>query len=109
MIDALESLKAQDLVSIDMRNQSDMIDCMIICTGTSSRHVSSLADNLIQQAKAARLQYVHAEGMDEAEWVLVDLGAIVVHIMQSTIRDYYQLERLWQPFAEREFNPAASS
>jgi len=94
---------------MDIRSQSEMFDCMVVCTGSSSRHVKSLADNLIRQAKIAKHAYIHAEGMEEAEWVLVDLGDTVVHIMQREARDYYQIERLWQPFAEQAFNPAASS
>ena len=91
---------------MDVRSQSDVIDYMVVCTGTSNRHVKSLASHLVQQAKTAQFSFIQTEGMDDAEWVLVDLGSTVVHIMQSEMRDYYQIERLWQPFADKAFNPS---
>lgn len=93
--EALEELKARETRKIDVRSLTPLTDWMLICTGTSSRHVKSLADNLVLKAKQAGHQPKGVEGLDEGEWVLVDLGGVVVHIMQAQTRAFYQLEKLW--------------
>ncbi|AQZ94903.1 ribosome silencing factor [Halopseudomonas phragmitis] len=97
----LDELKAKDVVKIDVREQTSVTDYMIIASGTSSRHVSSLSDNLVEKAKAAGRQPLGVEGQDSGEWVLVDLGDVVVHIMQPATRQFYDLERLWQSAESR--------
>ncbi|MGB1556997.1 MAG: ribosome silencing factor [Oceanococcaceae bacterium] len=94
-LNALDELKGRDLRLLDVRPLTALTDWMLLCTGTSNRHVKSLADNLIQSAKQAGHQPSGVEGMDQAEWVLVDLGGVVVHIMQAQTRAFYQLEKLW--------------
>lgn len=94
-IDALEDLKGRNIVSLDVEKISDFTDIMIFCSGTSSRHVKSLANNVVVEAKANNVTPLGVEGTDQGEWVLVDLGDIVVHIMQPNIREFYQLEQLW--------------
>ncbi len=99
---ALEDLKAQDINIIDVKGKTSMTDMMMIATGTSSTHVKSIADNVAMEAKHNGIQPLGVEGSDvNAEWVLVDLGDIVVHVMQAKIRDFYQLEKLWA-MAEEE-------
>ncbi len=95
VIGILDDLKAVDLRSLDVRDKSAVTDIMVICSGTSSRHVRALTDNVIQKVKAAGITLLGVEGEAAAEWALVDLGDVVVHIMLPEVRDFYQLERLW--------------
>ena len=95
VIDALEDLKAVNTVSLDVSGLTDVMDHMIITSGTSSRHVKSLASNVGAEAKKVGVQPIGVEGADAGEWVLVDFGDIVVHVMQPATRDFYDLERLW--------------
>ena len=93
--DAIEEIKGLDLKFIDVRELTTITDYMVVCTGTSNRHVKSIADNIVVQAKAAGYRPLGIEGLDAAEWVLVDLGDIVAHVMQAQTRAFYQLEKLW--------------
>ena len=79
-----------------------MTDYMLVATGTSSRHVSSIIDHLVLQSKKSDIQVQGVEGQRKAEWVLVDFGDAIVHVMQHKSRDFYQLERLWSPVDKTE-------
>ena len=92
---ALEELKAKDVVQIDVRGRSSVADYMVIASGTSSRHVKSIGDEVVRFAKKLGVMPLGVEGEREAEWVLVDLGDVVVHIMLPRVREFYALERLW--------------
>jgi len=94
-IDALEDLKAQDILCLDVSDKTDITDYMIVASGTSSRHVKSLANNLVSEAKHRGLQPIGVEGMDQGDWVLIDLNAVIVHLMQPQVRDFYDIESLW--------------
>lgn len=94
-LDALDELKAEDVNVIDVRDQTDIADYMIVAGGRSSRHVSGVAENVVQRAKEAGSPPLGVEGLREGEWVLVDLCDIIVHVMQPEARDFYQLEKLW--------------
>lgn len=95
VVDALDEMKAVDVRVLDVRGRSSFTDIMVIASGTSSRHVKSLADNVILKARQSGVALLGAEGERTAEWVLVDLGEVVVHVMQPQIRDFYNLEKLW--------------
>jgi ribosome-associated protein len=92
---ALEDLKAKDVREIDVRGKTSIADILVIASGTSTRHVKSIADEVVKYAKQAGMMPLGVEGQREAEWVLVDLGDIVVHVMLPRIREFYGLERLW--------------
>ncbi len=91
---ALEDLKAVELVNIDVSEKSSFADNMLVCTGTSRRHVVSLADHVMLEAKKAG-HPARGEGLESGEWALVDLGDVIVHVMQKSTRDLYELEKLW--------------
>ncbi|MCP3428766.1 ribosome silencing factor [Opacimonas viscosa] len=95
VIDKLDDMKGRDLVDIDVTGRSTITDTMLICSGNSKRHVRSIAENLVVEMKQAGMPPLSIEGADTGEWVLVDLGDIVVHVMQDETRDFYQLEKLW--------------
>ena len=95
VLDALDELKARDVREIDVRGKTSIADLLIIASGTSTRHVKSLADEVVKFVKRAGMLPLGVEGQQEAEWVLVDLGDIIVHVMLPRIREFYGLERLW--------------
>ena len=95
VLDALEDLKAKDVREIDVRGKTSITDLLVVASGTSTRHVKSIADEVVKFAKRAGVLPIGVEGEREAEWVLVDLGDIVVHVMLPRIREFYGLERLW--------------
>lgn len=95
VIDALENLKAIDIRNIDVRGITSIADYMIIATGNSNRQVKALADKVEQSVKDKGLVPLGNEGVEEGDWALIDLGDIIVHIMRPPIREYYQLEKLW--------------
>lgn len=94
-IGALEDLKGQDIKLLDVRKLTTVTDTMLICTGTSNRHVSSLAQSVFEASKKAGFPPLGMEGRETGEWVVVDLNDVVVHVMQSQARAHYQLEKLW--------------
>lgn len=97
---AIDDLKALDIVALDVHTLTTITDVMIICSGRSNRHVRSIAENVATTAKKNGIHYVHTEGEKESEWVIVDLGDVVVHVMQPAIRSFYNLEDLWTPVQE---------
>ncbi len=95
VIAALEDGKARDIVSLDVAKLTDITDHMVIASGTSNRHVKALVDRVAETAKAAGIGVIGIEGRELNEWVLMDLGDVLVHVMQSEARSFYDLERLW--------------
>ncbi len=95
VVEAIEDLKGDDITCLNVAGQTSVTDCMVIACGTSNRHVKSLADNVIDQCKKNGVRPLGVEGQDKAEWVLVDLGDVVVHLMLPATRQFYDLERLW--------------
>ena len=96
VIGKIEDMKARDIVTIDVEGKSTITDTLIVCSGNSKKHVSSIAENLVVEMKAANMPPLSVEGKETGEWVLVDLGNVVVHVMQDETRNFYQLEKLWQ-------------
>ena len=92
---AVEEIKAKDVVEIDVRGKSSVADYLVIASGTSTRHVKSIADEVVKFAKKLDVMPLGVEGEREAEWVLVDLGDVIVHVMLPRVREFYALERLW--------------
>ncbi len=95
IVTKLDDLKATEIQRIDVRGKSSVTDDMVICTGSSSRHVSSLAQKLIDESKLAGFETFGEEGKTTADWIVVDFGQAIVHIMQRESREMYQLEKLW--------------
>jgi len=93
---ALEDLKAENIVELDVRDKTDVTDYIVVASGNSSRHVKSIANNVAMEAKKAGHPPIGVEGEAEGEWMLVDLADVVVHVMQPQIREFYDLESLWQ-------------
>lgn len=95
VLDALEERKGHDIRVLDIREMASFTDLMIIATGQSTRQVKALADRVVEVSKALGIRPIGIEGEREAEWILVDLGDVVVHIMLPNIRDFYSLDTLW--------------
>ncbi len=98
---ALEDLKAEDIEVLDVRDLTTMTDYMVIASGSSSRKVKAMAGSVMEAAKARGLQPIGSEGEQTCDWILVDLGNVIVHAMQREPRLFYQLEKLWSS-TERE-------
>ncbi|MDA7849668.1 ribosome silencing factor [Porticoccaceae bacterium] len=95
IINALEDVKAQDIVSIDVKELTGVMDTMVVASGNSNRQVKSLANNVVVDAKKAGFDLIGIEGDDVSEWILVDFGDVIVHIMLPATRVFYDLEKLW--------------
>ena len=95
VINALEEIKATNINSIDVRELTGMMDTMVVATGNSNRQVKSLATSVVVDAKKAGFELIGVEGDDTSEWILVDFGDVIVHIMLPATREFYDLERLW--------------
>lgn len=107
VIDALEDLKAQEIKVLDVRGMSSITDYMIIASGSSNRQVAAIADNVTKKVKEQGYRPLGEEGANEGEWVLVDLGDIIVHVMQPQVRDFYQLEKLWGELGKTDAHATA--
>lgn len=95
LTETLSGLKAQNIEVIDVKGKSSITDTMIVCSATSSRHAASTADNLINESKKSGVEVFAQEGKAVADWIVVDFGQAIVHILQNDSRELYQLEKLW--------------
>ncbi|MFN3825357.1 MAG: ribosome silencing factor [Pseudorhodobacter sp.] len=106
VIESLEDDKAEEIVQIDLRGRSDMADYMVICSGRSSRQVAAISEKLAQRLKDAYGIVARMEGKETGDWVLIDPGDVIVHVFRPEVRDFYQLEKMWQPGALLETREA---
>ena len=91
----LSDNKAKDITKINLEKKSSIADFMIICSGTSNRHVISLSNYLVEALKKENLNTLNVEGLRNGDWVLVDAGDIIIHLFRSEVREYYGLEKMW--------------
>ena len=87
--------KAKDIIKIDLKNKSNIADSMIICSGTSNRHVVSISNYLVEALKKENLKTLNVEGKRNGDWVLVDAGDVIIHLFRNEVREYYGLEKMW--------------
>ena len=99
--EALLDVKAKDIVELNVSAISNVADAIVIASGTSTRHVKALADNVADEARKAGFRPIGIEGERDAEWILIDLGFVVVHVMLPTARKFYDLESLWRTAPEQ--------
>ena len=102
IINTLEDNKAEDIISINVQNKTSVTDYMIIVSGRSSRHVKSIADNLIKILKKNKIKPIGIEGYIKSEWTLLDFGDLLVHVMHPDKRNFYSLEKLWDENIEAD-------
>lgn len=106
VIKALEDVKAQDLSVIDVRERTDVTDFMVLASGTSNRHLKALANSVVVDSKEQGVRVDHIEGAGSSDWILVDLGDVVVHVMMPAAREFYDLERFWRDAPAPDFGLA---
>ena len=95
LADKADDMKAESIVTIDVEGKSSVTDYMIVCTGTSKRHVASIAQHVSDEVRKAGMQPLGMDGQQEGEWVVLDMGTSMLHVMQEEHRELYQLEKLW--------------
>lgn len=109
VLKTLDDMKAKDVVVLDVRGKTSITDIMIVASGTSDRHVKSIAQTVAFKAKQAGETPLGTEGVEDGEWALVDLNGVVVHVMQPKVRDFYHLERLWSMDQPETLKPKLES
>jgi ribosome-associated protein len=105
---SLDDDKAEEIVTIDLHGRSSMADHMVVCSGRSSRQVGAIAEKLIDRVKAGFGITPRSEGRETGDWVLIDAGDVVVHVFRPEVREFYQLEKMWQPMLAPDTSPAGA-
>ena len=101
---SLEDSKAEELVTIDIKEKSALADYMVIASGRSNRHVGAIADHLLRELKNIGAGSAKVEGLQSADWVLIDTGDIIIHVFRPEVREFYALEKMWQVPASEDVN-----
>ena len=96
VISSLKEFKAQDIVKIDLVGKTSMADFMLIASGTSSRQIRAIAENTVTEIKKSSNENVNIEGLNQSDWVLIDAGDIIIHLFRPEVREFYNLEIMWQ-------------
>ena len=96
-------MKAEDTLTIDLREKSSLADTMVVTSGRSNRHVGSVADRVLENLRKAGVKNLRVEGMPHCDWVLIDAGDVIVHVFRPEVREFYNLEKMWS--AERPSDP----
>ena len=99
VLSSLSDDKAEDIVQIDLRGKTAIGDYMVVCSGRSSRQVASISEKLVQRLKDEFGRTARLEGKETGDWVLIDTGDVIVHVFRPEVREFYQLEKMWQPTA----------
>ena len=102
VISSLEEFKAQDIVKIDLAGKTSMADFMLIASGTSSRQIRAIAENTVTEIKKSSNVNVNIEGLNQSDWVLIDAGDIIIHLFRPAVREFYNLEKMWQVDSTQE-------
>ena len=102
VISSLEEFKAQDIVKIDLIGKTSMADSMLIASGTSSRQIRAIAENTVMAIKKSSNVNVNIEGLSQGDWVLIDAGDIIIHLFRPEVREFYNLEKMWQVDSTQE-------
>jgi ribosome-associated protein len=92
---AIEDMKAEDTVSIDLAGKTSIADYMVVTSGRSDRHVGSVADRVVRDLEKAGVKRIRVEGLKQGDWVLIDAGDVIVHVFRPEVRDFYSLEKMW--------------
>ncbi len=102
VLTCLDDSKAEEVTTIDIREKSALADYMVVASGRSSRHVSAVSDHLLRELKSFGFKSIKVEGLQSSDWVLIDIGDIIVHIFRPEVREFYSLEKMWQMSASEE-------
>lgn len=104
VVTSLEDSKAEDIATIDIQGKSALGDYMVIASGRSQRHVGAISDHLLRQLKSVGVRSAKTEGQQHADWILIDVGDIIIHLFRPEVRDFYGLEKMWQVPASQDLN-----
>jgi ribosome-associated protein len=101
VLTSLDEMKAEDTISIDLRGKTTIADTMVVTSGRSNRHVGAVADRVLDDLRKAGVANLRVEGMPHCDWVLIDAGDVIVHVFRPEVRDFYNLEKMWEPGSTR--------
>jgi len=95
VLERLDEMKAEDIVTIDLTGKSSIADSMVVASGRSNRHVGSIADDIVEHLKKSGLKSIQVEGQPHCDWVLIDAGDVIAHVFRPEVRDFYAIEKMW--------------